>query len=75
MTPADRRACLCGCGQTFARAKSLPLCKAAAARVHSLYRTQTIGLGPVEKQRAFNAMYGSVERVRALLTDAVTAGA
>ena len=62
--------CLCQCGKTFARPKSLPLCKSASQRAHRAFRASVQGTPNADYVRAFNAFYGSPEAVTAALAAA-----
>lgn len=65
MKRTERTPCLCGCGQTFARPKSWPLCRVASQRVHSAFREQVRLSPPENYQRAYSQFYGNAGTVSA----------
>jgi len=67
MNKPARRECLCLCGATFARTKSIPLCKAASARAYEIMRA--IPLLDVQNAyaRRSYAFWTGFETVRAAL--------
>lgn len=56
MTPADQRACFCGCGRTFNRPKSHPLCKPANTRAWAVCRS-LYGEADLSEQGRINARF------------------
>lgn len=68
MTPAAR-SCLCGCGRTFNRSRSMPLCKLATARVYQLIPTLPLLDELNARDRRSNRVWCDEKTVAALLTD------
>lgn len=62
--------CICGCGKSLRRAKSIPMCKTAADRAHRIFRASVRGADAALYVRAFNQFYGNPENVTAALTAA-----
>lgn len=66
-TAAPVQSCLCQCGRTFRRPRSLPLCKPASDRVWAAFKAQARDLSVDEYQRAFNRLYSNPLAVAMLL--------
>lgn len=67
MTPADQRACFCGCGRTFNRPKSIPLCKPASTRAWAVCRSLYGDADLCEQGRINARFWVDPETVRAAL--------
>lgn len=67
MSATEPRACLCRCGQTFARTKSFPLCKLATSRVYQLIAVLPLADEPNAVSRRSNRVWVDARTVLALL--------